>query len=94
MSGLSGFLFGIGATVISFILFLISFIYSLLAKKPNIKIVYASASAFVTMLGYIGFLYIADDKHLINFPNKYYDVLGPGWTIAAVMIALYVLVKK
>ena len=93
MSGLSGWLFGIGATVISFMLFLISIIYFLLAKDPNIKIVYASVSAFITMLFYIGFSYMADEKQWIYFPNRYYDVLGPVWTMAAVVIALYVFVN-
>jgi bacteriorhodopsin len=91
MSGLSGWVFGVGATVVAFILWLLVLLSLAFIKEPDMRYFYAMSSGFLTMLSFIGLTHM-DEKHWINFPNSYYDVLGPAWVIAAVIITFSVLI--
>ena len=91
MKGLSGWVFGLGATVAAFVLWLLVLVSYVFIKEPNMTYFYATGSGFLVMLAFVGLIY-ADEKRWIDFPNSYYDVLGPAWTVAAIIVACCVLV--
>lgn len=91
MSGLSGWVFGVVATVVAFILWILTAFILAFIQEPDMRFFYAVSSGFLTMLSFIGFIHM-DEKHWINFPNSYYDVLGPAWTVAAIIITFCVLI--
>lgn len=92
MKGLSGFIFGIIATIVSLIICLVVGLYVVLVNDPNMSLFYAAFTEFVTMLGFILLTYI-DDKGWISFRNSRYDVIAPVWIFMAVLFAIVVYIK-
>ncbi len=92
MKGLSGFLTGIVAFIVTFVVLVVVGMYCLIAGEPNLKLLYASLAAFATML-ILGAISYADEKHWISFPNSLYDTLGPGWVILSAVVAIIVYIK-
>lgn len=88
-AGLTGFIFGFIAFGVSVLALLVTGLYVLIAKHPDMRFLYAALTAFLVMCGYFYFVY-AEDKNWLQFPNAYYDWIGPLWILAAVLLSLWV----
>lgn len=93
MSGLSGLLFGLGATVVAFILWILVVFSFAVTHKFNMRYFYAVSAGLLTMLAFVVFVYIVDEVQWIHMPTSYYDAIGPTWAIAAAIITIYRLRK-
>jgi hypothetical protein len=90
---LSGWIFGIIATIFSLIIFIVVGLYVLIVKYSNMSLFYAALTGLATMLGFILLIYI-DDKGWIYFRNSRYAVIAPVWIFMAVLFAIIVYIKN
>ena len=87
MQGLNGFLYGLFAAAVSFLLSIAAAILALTVGGLAVQVFYATLVGFATMLVFV-LLMIFKDKGWIDFHNSYLDILAPIWMILAIVFMI------